>query len=601
MPADVPSFIRTYGAREFFSKSIQNQNKLLYDKFPLEKKSTLRMAKKRFIRHEFEQKRSPHVNKKKTVTQHVKSSPQTDQFSSLKSPPAASVHAEVATPTLSPYIKEILAIQQGFVYSKLPCSVKDAMELRSQAMRFEGMQDIPPWSLPPMITEKQRMEEGVMRKKKLYNGITKQEQIINAICDPMIEIVAVEAAKRHGKSTAAFVGICQAVWEGRFKKVGLWAAGEENALGILSDSYSDEINIKQTMPLFKGQGSRHQKVFFNNAILKAFSNNAARTSGLDFDLCWIDEAHEVVVEHREVFDMIIMTMRAKPTIKLLITMNKGTGTYHIFKDTLEKEFGKEVVFFTIEDEDILHITQKADAKVRKLVKAVGGKKEVDRWLNNKNTNSSTFDPMSVINAYQNYNLFLSTHNPVPAYTVASYDPSGTGHPMGYSIWSCDITGSYFWQRFGIEYELGERPEEWGKGEKLGPQQIKADMFLKAHNYKISHFISESNMDGKMRMIEFRAQGYESENQNFGNDKNKDGTPSRGAMCHIVRTIMDNQALFICSERLRNQWSVYNPDEHDKVAKFKGDEADSGIHAIYYLCTLTNSPYLVEQSFEMEWV
>ena len=299
--------------------------------------------------------------------------------------------------------------------------------------------------------------------------------------------------------------------------------------------------------------------------------------------------------------MIIMTMRAKPTIKLLVTMNKGTGTYHNFKRSLEEDFGKEVTFFVIEDGDITHFTETADRKVRALVRAVGGKKEEDRWLNNKAVSSSTFDAMSVIYAYENYELFLTTHQPKPYYTVASYDPSGTGHPMGYTIWSCDITGTFFWQRFGIEYELGERPEEWGNGEKLNHRQIQADMLERAHEFKITHFISESNMDGKATMIEFRMRGFNSENQNYGNDKNKDGTPSRGAMCHIVRQVMDNQALFINSERLRDQWSIYNPDEHEKSNKYKGDEADSGIQAIYYLCLLTNSPYLSQENYQMEWI
>jgi len=506
-----------------------------------------------------------------------------------------------------------MEIQSAFNNAQLQCTVKDAILLRDQSMQFEGMKDIPAWNVPPQISAKSGMRDGKFTWKNLYDphthelttdrqkGITKQMLILNAICDPAIEIVAVEAAKRHGKSTIGFTGCCQGVWEGVFKKIGFWASGEDNAVGILGDMFTDEISVNQTYPLFKGQGSAHQKVFFNNGIIKAFSNNAARTSGLDFDLCWIDEAHEVVVEHKHVFDMIIMTMRAKPSIKLLITMNKGTGTYHIFKDTLQKEFGKEVAFFIIEDGDIIHITKKADKKVRALVKAVGGKKEVDRWLNNKTVNSSTFDSMSVLYAYENYDLFFATHTPVPHYTVASYDPSGTGHPMGYSIWSCDVTGSYFWQRVGIEYELGERPEEWGHGEKLNHRQIEADMFEKAHKYKITHFISESNMDGKQKMIEFRMRGFDSENQNFGNDKNKDGTPSRGAMCHIVRTIMDNQALFINSERLRDQWSIYNPEAHEKSNKFKGDEADSGIQAIYYLCSLTNSPYLSQENYAMEWI
>jgi hypothetical protein len=649
MPVDVAGYIKVYGTREFYMKPEKEQNQILYDHFPTVKGSTLRMAKRRFKQKLDQKSVTQPVTKKKTVTP-GDTKPQNHKVhnspSLSTSPPSTPVNAGVDT-SLSPYIREVMNIQTAFVGNKLQCNVTDAMKLRAAAMQFDGMEDIPAWNYPPKIADnkgkslyhpktyekiisntdwKDKNGKCIVKftgdqwvpddsadfysgclpphleeKRKETHAINKQMLIIQLINNPLVEILAVEAAKRHGKSTSGKVGVDLGVWNGYFKKIGLWASGEDNAIGILEDTFNDMISANQTMPLFKGVGSRTKKVYFNNSTIQAFGNNAAHTSGLDFDLCWIDEAHEVVVEHKDVFTMIIMTMRAKPTIKLLITMNKGTGTYHIFKDTLEKEFGKETVFLTIEDEDIVHVTEKADKKVRALTKAVSGKKAVDRWLNNKTVNTSTFDPMSVIYAYDNYDLFLSTHKPTPAYTVASYDPSGTGHPMGYSIWSCDITGSYFWQRFGIEYELGERPEEWGHGEKLGPLQIQTDMFEKAHHYHITHFISESNMDGKIRMIEFRSKGYEAENQNFGNDKNKDGTPSRGAMCHIVRRIMDNQALFICTERLRGQWSIYNPDEHEKVAKFKGDEADSGIHAIYYLCVLTDSAYLSQENYEMEWV
>ena len=511
----------------------------------------------------------------------------------------------------SPFIREILSIQSSFVHSKLPCSVKDAIDLRTAAQLLEGGKDMPPWSIPFMISDK--------RDKNLYDpttyerivestdwpnanpglvkrGITKQVLIMKVICDPSIEIVAVEAAKRHGKSTCAWTGICQGAWENIFKNIGLWASGEENAIGILADVFRDEISVMETMPLFKGQGSAKQKVFYNNAIIKAFSNNAARTSGLDFDLCWIDEAHEVVVEHKEVFDMIIMTMRAKPQIKLLITMNKGTGTYHIFKDTLEKEFGREVVFLTIEDGDISHITLKADKKVRTLVQAVGGKDEVTRWLDNKVSNFGTFDQQSVREAYSTYHAWLM-ENHQPHFAVVSFDPSGSGHPMGWSAWACDRYGMNFWQLGGGELQLGDTLEDFKTGDKLTPEQIRIYMKEKCYTYLHSlprdqtYFISESNMNGKEMKVEMALAGYRSMNQNFSTDKNQKKGASRGAMCLLTRAIMDDRSLFINNELLRNEWLIYAPDEHEKTAKYKGDIADSAIQGLYRLAKMSKSAYL----------
>lgn len=518
--------------------------------------------------------------------------------------------SEVAV--LPPLLQEVLQIQSIWTKNNLTCSVNDALKLREISQQFSNTSDIPKFELPVAITCKTGYDDDQLKYKQLYDpktfqrtdnsyGITKQECIINAICEPSYEIVAVEAAKRHGKSTAAFVGICQGIWENKFKKIGLWASGEDNACGILTDVFNDPISVEQTYPLAKGTGSAHQKVFFNNAIIRAFSNNASRTSGLDFELCWIDEAHEVVVEHKEVFDMILMTMRAKPSIKLLITMNKGTGTYAIFKDTLEKEFGKEVVFFTIEDEDIAHITTKADSKVRTLVKAVGGKNEVTRWLDNKAIAFGTFDPMMVLNAFKSYDAFIKFDKPPAAFTVESLDPSGTGHPMGLTIWSCDAEGEHFWMEFAQELQLGEELKDWASGAKLTPEQVDQILLTKAKEHKITHFISESNMNGKMAKILFTQHGYIAQNQNFGDDKKQQKGASRGGMCHVVRNIMDENALFFHDEDLKNEWSIYNPDEHESVAKFKGDNADSSIHAIFKLATLSHSRFLNTAPISMNFV
>ncbi len=491
------------------------------------------------------------------------------------SQPPQSLPAGLKTGTSSKYINDILQIQSTFVNSNLQCTVKDAILLRDNQMQFEGMKDIPAWTRPTILNPR-------------------QNEIIDAICDPSVGIVACEGDKRTGKSTAYFMGICEGVWSGIFKKVGLWASGEENALGILNDVYRDDITVKSSFPLFKGMGSRSQKVFFNNALIKAFSNNAASTSGLDFDVCWIDECHEVVVEHPEVFDMILMTMRAKPNIKLILSMNKGTGTYHIFKDTLLKEFSdKEVKFFTLEKKDTTHITDEADHKVRTLVKAVGGKDEVSRWLDNKAVTASTFDPRSVIDAYESYEAFTAFNTPTAAYTVLSYDPSGAKHPKGLSCWSCDIKGENFWMRSGEELRLGEELSDIATGEKLTPEQIKLIIIDRARKYAISMFISESNMDGKDMVMNMKLAGFMAKNQNFSSNSltTKGKGASRGAMCNIVRTIMDDRALYFNNELLKNEWMIYDPDEHEKVAKYKGDLADSAIHAIYKLARMSSSKYI----------
>lgn len=557
-----------------------------------------------------------------------------------------------ATPApLSQYIQDVMNIQSEFNKHNLSCNVKDAIELRERAMQFEGMEDIPPWSMPPMIADNRgkslyhpathervvfctdwidKNGQPVIHETRIdgdlhflpdpyahfdsahlppalavrvadTRAINKQMLMIRLICDPLIEILAVEASKRMGKSTGAYVGINQGVWEGLFHNIGLWASGEDNAMGILHDVMHDTISVTQTTPLLKGgkEGSEHHKVFFNNAKIRAFSNNAARTSGLDFDLCWIDECHKVATEHEDVFDMIIMTMRAKPSIKLLLTMNKGTGTYHNFQRTLEKEFGKETVFMVLEEGDLCHITEKADKKCRTLVKAIGGKNEVTRWLDNKAIPFGTFDAISVLNAFESYVPWITT-KPIPFYTVFSYDPSGSDHAHGWDVWAADRKGTNFWQLDGGEFQLGETLKEFKSGEKLTPQQLRVFMISKAKKYLTvgnnnTMFISESNMNGKEMRAEMITYGYVAKNQNFASEKSKKGV-SRDKMCYIVRGIMDDNAMFFFSEILRNELSIYDPNNHKGVDEFKGNEADSTIHAIYRLCKMSRSPYLYKSKF-----
>ena len=639
--------------------SSREQNNLLYNHCPKASHDCIRVNKKGYLQKQVQKSvkkktKQPRSDRPIARTRGAMlegsqpSRSNSSQSLSSPQPPGGSGNPT----TLSPYITEVLNIQSVFVGAGNPCGVKDAILLRDNAMQFEGMKDVPAWSTPPMILDNRgkslynprtgervcfctewidkngmpvvhlvdidgkeqylpdkdadfdsaRLPPMLAKQVKETRAMNKQMVISAAINNPMIEIVAVEASKRMGKSTIGFVGTCEGAWDGTFKKIGLWASGEDNAIGILGDMFTDEISVKHTYPLFKGQGSAHQKVFFNNAIIKAFSNNAARTSGLDFDLCWIDEAHEVVVQHREVFDMIIMTMRAKPSIKLLITMNKGTGTYHNFKRTLEEEFGKEVVFYTIEDGDICHITEKADKKVRTLVKAVGGKDEVTRWLDNQAIPFGTFDAMSVINAFESYGAWMMS-TPVPKYTVFSYDPSGADHNHGWDVWACNAEGTHFWQLAGGELRLGETLKDFKSGEKLTPQQLRVFMVDKAHKYLIKEnpdtlFISESNMNGKEMKAEMVAYGYVAKNQNFASNTGKG--VSRDRMCYIVRGVMDDNAMYYFSEILRNELSIYDPNNHKGVDEYKGNEADSTIHAIYRLCRMSRSPYLRKQKHHQQY-
>jgi len=489
------------------------------------------------------------------------------------------------TPTKTPepvveqlpaYIREVMQIQSAFTNSKLLCSVKDAIMLREESRRLESRPDIPVWNIPKLVAQTPR-----------------QMEIIDAICDPAIGIVMIEGDKRTGKSTSTFVGICQGVWEGKFNKIGLWAAGRDNAKGILKDVFNDKITYTETYPLFKGFGSTQQKLFWNGAVLCALSTNDKSTSGLDFDCCWIDECHAVVENFPDVFDMIVMTMRAKPNIKLILSMNRGTGVYELFKTTLLRDLDpSEYRFFTLTKDDVSHITEEADTKVRTIVRAVGGADSERRWLDNAEVRTgSSFNPVSIKAAYDQYDVFISFNKTEGVFRVLSFDPSGSGHPMGWFCGACNLDGTEFWELGSGELRLADDLTDIESAMGLTPEQIRLILLNHARNHRITLFISESNMNGKEMVIFFQQHGFQAINQNFAGPNSKTGV-SRGRMIHIVREIMDNRALYLKGAELKSNLLIYNPDEHEKSAKFKGDVSDAFIHCIYRLAYLSRSKYLM---------
>lgn len=548
----------------------------------------------------------------------------------------------------SPFIKDVANIQGYFAESELICSVKDAMNLRSESMRLEGMEDIPPWNVPFHIKDpvgknlyhpktlkrviectdwidkdgnqiidsielktdtssdwdSAHLPTGLNEIKIKTRAVTKQVLIMKVICDPSYEIVGVEADKRKGKSTAAFAGVCQGHWDGIFRKTGLWASGEDNALDILNDVFHDKISTADTSPLFKGVGSDTKKVFFNNGILKAFSNNAARTSGLDFDLCWCDEAHEVIVNHSDVLAMIVMTMRSKPGIKLLLTMNMGTGAYQLFKTVMEREFGpKEWCMLTIEDGDIVHITAKADKKTRILVEALVGKDEKERWLDNKyNASGDVFDAYHVGQARIDYRTIMAIQNPVPEMKIMGIDPSDVRHPVGWAIWAANADGTLFWMISGGEIKLARNQEDLiakGKGQgsvKWTKKRMEAFLIAEAQEQIIKMLVIESNSGGGQTRLNFIMAGIPAMPSNFGSSQKS--RHSREAMIGFFKGALEAGALLYDDDLLEARLTMYDPEKKDSSTKkkqpFKGDIVDASLHAIYRLMYLTRSPFMFKK-------
>lgn len=481
--------------------------------------------------------------------------------------------------TLSKYIQDVMNIQSVFVGNSLQCTVKDAMSLRDNAMQFEGMQDIPSWTRPPILNKR-------------------QNEIVDVMVDRIHQVVAVEGGKRTGKSTSWFIGVAEGVWEGRFKKVGVWAAGQENAIGILNDVFTDAITVGSTYPLFKGMGSRTQKVFFNNAIVQAHSNNVGSTSGLDFDCVVIDECHKVIEENPEIFAMIAMTLRAKPNLKIILTMNQGTGAYQLFKRKLQDRIPEDrFKFFTLNREDTEHITDESDEMVRVLVEASTGKEEAKRWLDNKFMGTGdTFDSMFIIKAYENYEIIRNRENLQPHTVIMGIDPADAVHPVGWWIGAISDGGEWCWELESGEINLARSLDEVDGGEKWTKTRMEAFLMSKYKEYRCDLHVIESNSGGIQTSLNFNLGGCNGRTQNFGSPKSKH---SRESMIGFTKNILESGHLLLKGDKLQDNMVKYDPNKNTKN-KFKGDIVDAMLHAIFRLMYKTRSPYMFEKTAYKPW-
>lgn len=283
-----------------------------------------------------------------------------------KRPPRKPNHADTDSPSLNPYIEEVLDIQSAFAGRDLVCNPKDAMLLKDRADQLANTGDMPPWTRPPVLNKR-------------------QHEIIDAINDPEVQVVFVEGDKRTGKSTAWFCGVCESIWNGKIRRWGFWSKSEKNAVKIHRDVKNDPISVKYTIPLYKGAGSAMRTLFFNGGYIEVGSTeNENSLSGQAYQAVVVDEAHTVVVENPETFGMIAMILRSEPRLKFVLCANQGKTAFQMLKNKLLANIPEsKMKFFTLLKEDTTHITDETDALVRVMVEASAGEDMARQFLDNE--------------------------------------------------------------------------------------------------------------------------------------------------------------------------------------------------------------------------
>jgi len=282
-------------------------------------------------------------------------------------PPPHDENSSMQLKGMSKYIQDVMQIQGAFVGSRLPCSVKDAMELRQRSMQFDDQNtDIPTWTRP-----------------KVHHPV--QHQVIDAILYSNKHVIMVDGSKRRGKSSTVFSAFCEAQYNNKgLKRWFLYGATEDNAAKILRSVVEDPLFYPYTSPIMRGTGSAMRQLAYNGGRIEVMaSGSERRTSGTDADVIWIDESHSVLIENPKTIAMSAMVLLARKNMKIIYTMNREGEAYEYFKNEMLNSYpSDDIAYFSFIEDNCPHIDAEQDKRVRAIVNASAGEEYAAQYLDN---------------------------------------------------------------------------------------------------------------------------------------------------------------------------------------------------------------------------
>ena len=392
----------------------------------------------------------------------------------------------------------------------------------------------------------------------------RQNEIMDAICDTFTQFVLIEGDRRTGKSTAVWAAIHEDIWNGTRKNWGMWAAIQETASKIHCDVYSDPITWDETSPLHNGHSMMKTAIMDGSLLVNATTVSAS--SGKQYHGIWVDEMHTVLKDNPAVLATIAAILRSEPNIKMVLSMNKGSGAYEAFKEEFKPLIANgRAKFFTLEKDDTTHISQENDDACRIFMNASMGEAFTKRQLDNETTwEGDAFPPYMIIDAMNGYDEFMPSVANKAFPSVVGVDP-GYAHATG--VW---CGGIYRGHIFELESTMLA-------GNKNSEERIKAHIAELANDY-CAEIVCESNSGGLHWMDGWRSLGFTVSAQNFENNPLK--VFDRKNMLKIIREAFEQHRIHICSKKLQLQLLKYNPDKDKNDSK--GDLADAFIHAVFKL-------------------
>jgi hypothetical protein len=433
---------------------------------------------------------------------------------------------------------------------------------------------------PPKIDEKQEIIE-YHRPKNVWSP--KQEEIMNAM---QVTHCGLEGDKQTGKTTCTYAGIIEDCimnethWH-------FFAQNGNNASRLYIKARDDK-PTQYLKPYYAAESATRctvKNILGTISMFEIHNTTVNDVSGCTGNV-WIDEVDKVLKDNPRVIATAVALLRSNPKLRLIFTMNKGSGTYKLLLEKLQKwaegSTTIQLQFLLLEKKDAPWAQNQDAGELNERDEFIGdimqvcmGEEFVKQQLENADTGSGdAFNYTSLEDAFALYETYLRHLNgKYPALRYMTIDPSGTGHPFGVFIGGYNPLTNEHIEIESCEIQMGDvdpvTHELWS------PQKINTWLLAKVREYGIKKVAIESNSGGQQIAIFLRANGIECIMQNFG----APNSPfSRSNFLKLANHFLDERKVVLKNQKLKSELTIYNPAK-DKD-KFKGDVADAFLHYIW---------------------
>ena len=424
------------------------------------------------------------------------------------------------------------------------------------------------------IEERQGSSRRVMEYKRPDWLATKQHYIIDAM---QARDVFVEGSRQTGKSTAIFLGIIEMCLAHEGSMWHIIASNEDNCVALhqkLVSELWDEIKGVVAYTAAK------KTQLLNGSVITAHSTRAAQVKGLTGNI-WCDETDMLLrsEEGKECVAAAAACSLASPDFRLCYSANQGGQEYAFLKRQLAHLFDTgRIAFFTLNRDDVPHITEESSEVVAAIMAAVKGEAYMRaQLLNEEIREGCAFDGTALTRAFEMYDDFLDSGPPHPDSIAIGIDP-GQGHATGI----CVVAYS---KHYDVAWVLEAEERNFGNVNDL----IFYVTSLK-QKYCSAEIVVESNTGGIWIANQLRDLGHRAFNQNFAGPTS---IWARGNFVNLFSHFLQAQKIYLSGGVLEAELRYY--DLAKKNTESKGDLADATLHALWratdgsnYLALLRNA-------------